>query len=148
MGEWFSGCGALESLTIPFAGSRMDTPIAVSTHFGYIFGTTAPKAADADKFEAVAVTTGEGEHEVSYTYYIPKTLTSVTVVGGTYDEWRKNPESGKDEATEKTYKLPANAFSGCTMIENITLAADVWDSESELEGWNGTLTWLGASTEE
>lgn len=140
MGEWFSGCGALESLTVPFVGSRMDTGMAVSTHFGYIFGTTAPKAADADKFEAVTVTTGE----VSHTYYIPKTLTSVTVTGGTYDEWR----DGNAEPTVKNYALPANAFGGCTTIGNITLAADVWDGESELENWNGTLTWLGASTEE
>ncbi|MDE6274813.1 MAG: leucine-rich repeat domain-containing protein, partial [Clostridiales bacterium] len=82
MGDWFSGCSALESLTVPFVGSRMDSELAVSTHFGYLFGTTAPKAADAEKFEAVQVTPGEGASAKTHTYYIPKTLTDVTILGG------------------------------------------------------------------
>ncbi|MDE6411801.1 MAG: leucine-rich repeat domain-containing protein [Clostridia bacterium] len=131
MGEWFSGCGALQSLTIPFVGSRMDTPIAVSTHFGYIFGTTAPKTADADKYEAVTVT----ENEKSHTYYIPKSLTSVTVLGGQYDEWRKNPSGGDDIKTVKDYVLPANAFSGCTMITEVTLAEGVGEESDAFAGW-------------
>ncbi|MDE7453205.1 MAG: leucine-rich repeat domain-containing protein, partial [Clostridia bacterium] len=137
MGAWFSGCGALESLTVPFAGSRMDTPIAVSTHFGYIFGTTAPKEADADKFEAVTVTKGEGSDAVTYTYYIPKTLTTVTILGGTYSEWRK--VDGEDVETVKDYVLTVDAFEGCTMITNITVAEDVLENAEALEGWNGTV---------
>lgn len=140
MGDWFSGCEALKELTIPFAGARMDSEIAVSTAFGYLFGTTAPKAANADKFEAVSVTTGTGEQAKTHTYYIPKTLAKVTVLGGTHAEWRD------DVATQKTYTLPANAFSGCTMIKEIVLAAGVFDGDA-LEGWSGTLTKLPSSAE-
>lgn len=128
VGDWFSGCGALESLTIPFVGSRMDAPLAVSTAFGYIFGTTAPKQADADKFDAV--------EQGGTTYYIPKSLTSVTILGGQYDEWRN------DEKTVKDYTLPANAFSGCTMIEEIIVAAGVAEDADAFEGWDGKITRL------
>lgn len=125
MGDWFSGCGALKSLTIPFVGSRMDNPLAISTSFGYIFGTTAPKQADADKFAAV--------EQGGDTYYIPKSLTSVTILGGTYSEWRENVE------TKKQYTLPANAFSGCTMIKEITLAAGVSEDANAFQGCDATV---------
>lgn len=141
MGDWFSGCSALESLIVPFVGSRMDSELAVSTYFGYIFGTTAPKAADAAKFEAVQVTTGEGASVKTHMYYIPKTLTHVTILGGSYSEWRNDAETIKD------YKLPANAFSGCTMITHITVAESVLEDENAFTGWNGEITRLESAAE-
>ena len=104
-GELFAGCSALEELTLPFVGSHRDPTANVpfSTDFGFLFGTNAPK--DTEKFTKV------GEK-----YYIPTSLTTVTVNGGT---------------------IKANAFDGCTMIQHIYYADGV---TVESTGWTGPVT--------
>lgn len=79
----FYGCASLESMTLPFIGSCLDDE--ENPNFGYIFG-------------------GEDySYDVAYfgNSYIPSTLTSVTITGGTF--------------------VGENAFRGCSYITNIKL---------------------------
>lgn len=90
--NWFGGCSALKTMTIPFVGSHkqpyrndfdsdadyndwMKDIVARDTYFGYIFGC---EKRDTAQFNAV--------EQNGRTYYIPKSLTSVTVLGGTVDD--------------------------------------------------------------
>ena len=71
----FSGCSSLTSITLPFVGGKKSaTSESSSTVFGYIFGSS--------------IYTGGASTEQYYTlydsatYYIPKSLKSVTITGG------------------------------------------------------------------
>ena len=93
----FSGCSSLESITLPFVGGSVDaTSASSSTLFGYIFGRS--------------ISTGGTETEqyygssYSYYYYIPSTLTTVTITGG---------------------DLYYGAFYNCNNITTITLGDSV-----------------------
>ena len=95
----FSGCLALESLTLPFVGADGYTAtLSESTVFGYIFGKESYDGAlgTEQKYDS------REEHTV--TYYIPSTLTSVTVTGG---------------------KINAYAFSRCQSLESITVSGNM-----------------------
>ncbi len=94
----FSGCSSLQSLTVPFVGtSGTATSASASTLFGYIFGT---------KSYTGGVSTKQSYSSSSTTYYIPSSLTSVTVTGG---------------------KLLYGAFYNCNNLVNVTLAEGVTD---------------------
>ena len=70
----FSGCSALESITIPFVGgSKSATSASSSTLFGYIFGTSNYTG---------GVSTEQYDGYYRSTYYIPSSLKSLTVTGG------------------------------------------------------------------
>lgn len=76
----FSGCSGLTSITIPFVGGRAGITANDSYQlpFGYIFGTVP--------YEGGTATTqyyyGNGKNIINDTYYIPTSLTTVTVTGG------------------------------------------------------------------
>ena len=93
-GSWFNGCTALETLTLPFVGQDVH-PLEVSrTGLGFAFGTNAYGTdATVAKVEQSGVT-----------YYIPKSLKTLTVLGGYIKE---------------------GAFDNCSMLEEITLKRDV-----------------------
>lgn len=101
-GDWFSGCGALRSLTLPFVGNHTSDGEAIETAFGFIFGT---QPQNGDLFAAT--------QQNGNTYYIPKTLTHVTVLSGTVSD---------------------NAFAGCDHIERITLTANVTETMLSFAG--------------
>ncbi len=111
-----SGCGQLESLTIPFVGFKevggvidYDGEAEFIKPLGYIFGDDVFDGAVATKqmfFGKYISGESEGEESNFFvgTYYIPQSLKSVTVLGGT---------------------IYNGAFSNCENIENITLGNDV-----------------------
>ena len=76
----FYGCSSLSSITIPFVGGSA----SANTHFGYIFGASSSSYNDD---------------------YVPESLKSVTVTGGT--------------------TIPEKAFYGCNYLESITIPDSV-----------------------
>lgn len=102
----FEGCKALATLTLPFVGADANPSHAITTVFGYVFGTKAPASADTALYTA----TEQG----GVTYYIPKTLTSVTVDGGTVKRGAfENCGAISVHATEKA-TCETNTFTGYT----------------------------------
>ena len=88
----FSGCSALESITLPFVGgSKSATTTDSSTVFGYIFGTSSYTG---------GVATKQYYSSSGSTYYIPATLKSVTITGD---------------------NIPNGAFYGCSGLTNVTI---------------------------
>ena len=97
----FAGCYNLTEITLPFVG-RNDGSGSSSHLFGYIFGLGSQSS---DNYTNAYQRYGSS----SYTYYyIPSGLATVTVTGG-----------------NGYYDLAYGAFSGCTMIESVTLGDDV-----------------------
>ena len=97
----FAGCYNLTEITLPFVG-RNDGSGSSSHLFGYIFGLGNQSS---DNYTYAYQRYGSS----SYTYYyIPSGLTTVTVTGG-----------------NGYYDLAYGAFSGCTMLESVTLGDDV-----------------------
>lgn len=74
-----SGYSSLRSLTVPYLGASAES----ASPLGYLFGTTSYS----------------GSYKAG-TYYIPSTLTTVTVLGG---------------------EIPASAFAKCTSLTGVTL---------------------------
>ena len=95
----FKGCSSLESITIPFVGAKAGVTSS-DTHqypFGYIFGTSnydGSVATEQEYYDESTTTT------FMETYYIPSSLTSVTVTGG---------------------NILHGAFYGCRGLMNITI---------------------------
>ena len=106
-GKQFAGCSALESLTLAFVGSHKNvtTPSegAFTTAFGFVFGTEAP--ADAAKYTAV--------EQNGATYYVPNSLKTVTVLGGT---------------------ISVGAFDGCSMLDTIRAESGVTVLATSFDG--------------
>lgn len=93
----FFGCGALESLTLPFVGkSGEEVEASPRTLFGYIFG---------DKpFDGTSEVVQRYVDDVFISHYVPDSLRSVTILGGT---------------------IHYGAFYNCVKLENIILPEDI-----------------------
>ncbi len=88
----FSGCSALQSMTLPFVGNTLNqTTPSSKTVFGFIFGTKSYEGGIPVKQNY----SGSG-----ITYYIPTSLTHVTITGG---------------------KLLYGSFYGCSGLTRLTL---------------------------
>ena len=97
----FSGCSALKAITIPFVGQMVRTASEYPRYpMGYIFGSTSYTGGTATSQTSVV---GSG-YSQSSTYYIPTSLRSVTVTGGS---------------------ILSGAFNGCANLTSITLADGV-----------------------
>ena len=94
----FSGCSSLESLTIPFVGgSRKSEGDTYQYPLGYIFGTSSYSGG----ISTTQYYYGQSTENTTYSiYYIPATLSSVTVTGG---------------------NILYGAFYGCGSIDSVTL---------------------------
>lgn len=78
-GGAFKGCGALESITIPFVGgSKRAAKGTDESAFGYIFGKE-PYDGGAGVSQMRGI---EDEKETYSLFYVPKNLKQVTVLGG------------------------------------------------------------------
>ena len=97
----FAGCYNLTEITLPFVG-RNDGSGSSSHLFGYIFGLGSQSS---DNYTYAYQRYGSSSYNY---YYIPSGLTTVTVTGG-----------------NGYYDLAYGAFSGCTMLESVTLGDDV-----------------------
>ena len=105
----FRGCSSLQSITLPFVGSK---PYAAADNtngalpFGHIFGTSSYTGGQ----QVSQYFTNASGGSIGKTYYIPASLRSVTVTGGS---------------------LTYGAFYGCSMLTSVTLKDDVTRVESE-----------------
>ncbi len=121
----FSGCSSLQSITLPFVGGSKKTASDTYQYpFGYIFGKNsytggvAIKQYYCDSSTSITMNT---------TYYIPASLTSVTVTGG-------NILSGAfrncDSLTSVTIgkgvtSIGTSAFYGCNSLTSVTIGNGV-----------------------
>ena len=99
----FSGCSSLESMTIPFVGAKAGVTSSDTYQypFGYIFGTNSYEGGVATNQGYYGSTTSITTNSV---YYIPASLSSVTVAG----EY-----------------VPYGAFYNCSNIESISFGVGV-----------------------
>ena len=110
----FSGCSALESITLPFVGDKAHTEDDPSQYpFGYIFGTSSytggtqtPQNYMFYSFGSLGVRTTN--------YYIPTTLKSVVITGGSYIQY--------------------GAFSNCAGLTNISIPSSIKSIEEAFSG--------------
>ena len=92
------GCSSLENLTIPFVGGSLyASQPSTSTLFGYIFGDYAKYDGSYNATQSYSSSSSD-----SIMYFIPSTLSTVTISGG---------------------KVLYGAFSQCNSITNIIITA-------------------------
>ena len=100
--EAFNGCSSLESITLPFVGGSRKTPSSTYQYpLGYIFGTTEYEGGTAIKQTYIGSNTSK---TTSSTYYIPTTLTDITILSG---------------------HLLRGSLHGCSQIVNLTIGEGV-----------------------
>ncbi len=145
------GCVALQTLTVPFVGEKEDPSgnDAVYYPFGYLFGTTAREGTTATT-QSYLKYTGGNSSTVNGTYYVPDSLRTVTVLGGSrvvrgafqnckyvtsvtlpQDISNLQPNAFRGSGIT-SISLPAtvtgiysSAFEGCTALQSITIPANV-----------------------
>ncbi len=123
----FAGCSALEEITLPFVGLKTSSSRSdVENLFGSIFGEVSYNGS-----VAVAQTTYTSKE--TKTYYIPSSLTKLTITGSTY--MTNNYNDGlefnaiQNVTSIKTVDLSQSdmkiigdtAFLGCTGLDNVIL---------------------------
>ena len=95
----FAGCGALESMTLPFTGKSREALEWNVDHcecsLGYIFGS--------DPYQGSTGVKAYGSNGFSY-YYLPAKLASIAVMG--------------------TERIRSYAFYNCTTLTNVTIDAN------------------------
>lgn len=121
IGAWaFAGCKSLKSITIPFVGSRKATDSDSSWEpFGYLFSTDT-------YFGGVATEQHYSRDGLlnSKIYYIPESLKSVTVTGGSIVPYAFENCYMLTDITlkEETTGIGDYAFLACTRLTNITIS--------------------------
>ena len=107
------GCGNLRQLTIPFVGANKKATSSSAKPFGYIFGETG----FANCIDV--------EHINGTFYYVPKSLTTVTVTGGSLYAYAFHncTRVVTINLRDNVNTLEPNAFSGCTSLENLNIAS-------------------------
>ena len=122
------GCGSLESVTIPFVGgSASETTASASTLFGYIFGTT--------NYTGATAVTQKYSSSGSVTYYVPDSLTEVTVTGGGILSGAFYSYTGLTSVTigDSVTSIGNSAFKDCTGLTEINFNATAM---SDLSSYN------------
>ncbi len=117
-----SGCGKLESITIPFVGAKAGVK-STDTYqypFGYIFGVSPYTGGTATNQYYYGSSTSS---RTSTMYYIPASLRSVTVTGG---NMLYGAFSGCSKLTSITIpdgvtSIEGSVFEGCSTLESITI---------------------------
>ena len=98
----FSGCGNLQSLTLPFIGAYKTYQQSDYLYpFGYIFGN---RYFVGSEYTEQYYRTASGTKQSREGYYIPEKLTTVTVLGG---------------------EIPFSAFRDCAHLTTVNLPADL-----------------------
>ncbi len=121
----FSGCGSLTSITLPFVGDSVNKSTDFYQYpFGYIFG---------DDFYTGGVVVYQNYYGSSTSsatndyYYIPKSLTSVTITGGNilYGAFSYCTSLTSITLSNSITSIGEYAFSSCTGLRSITLPDSV-----------------------
>ncbi len=95
----FSGCTALETLTLPFVGATKDGE--ENTYFGYVFGAT---------------------QYTENANYVPTTLTEVILTGGTkigYSAFYGCSSLVNITIPDSVASIGTSAFGGCSSLTNV-----------------------------
>ena len=115
----FRGCITLENLTLPFVGESVAATPSAKTLFGFIFGTTNYTGSYVAKqyFSSSGFTN----------YYIPTSLTTLTLTGGnvlfgTFDACNKLKNITLPEALAD---IGAYSFRGCSSLLGISIPETV-----------------------
>lgn len=129
----FSGCNKLENLTLPFVGSGKDPESASQeTLFAYIFGTTSFA-------EAYAVKQYYSDSAYS-TYYLPNSLTKVTITGGKllYGAFDHCSNIKQISIPDTVTSIAPYVFRDCKGLEDIVIADGVTEiGKYALSGCSG-----------
>lgn len=133
----FEGCTALTDLTIPFIGASMSASDGYNQVLGYLFGYLTQSYQEYydsffssdDRFVGMTLQYEDtyNEDEYRYYYYIPSSLTTLTVTGGEmYSSALKGCEYLKT-VTIGDGVTSLCGFSGCTALESVTIGNGVTD---------------------
>ena len=122
----FSGCSSLESITIPFVGTKAGVTSSDTYQypFGYIFGTSSYTGGVATWQyyfgDSTSLTTPD-------TYYIPSSLKSVTVTGGSilYGAFYNCKGLTSVTIPNSVTSIGNYAFSGCSGLTSVTIGNSV-----------------------
>ena len=116
----FSGCNSLESITLPFIGEQIKSSIDTYQYpFGYIFGTSSYNGG----VDTIQWYHGSSASSTTSTkYYIPRSLSSVTITGGdiNYGAFQNCINLTSIRITNNITSIGASAFEGCRSLTSIT----------------------------
>ena len=121
----FSGCYGLEKMTIPFVGgSRKTLSDTCQYPFGYVFGEISYDGGVATKQSYYGASTSS---TTSSTYYIPASLKTVTVTGGTilYGAFSNCTSLTSVALGDSVTGIGKYAFQGCTKLISVTIPGSV-----------------------
>ena len=112
----FSGCGALTSMTVPWLGYTTEYDSLKFT-LGYYFGSSSYSGGVKTTQEIIAASGSIA----NTSYYIPKALKHVTVLGGTVYHGAFYNCSNLESVTfgAGVTAVQANAFYGCTALKAV-----------------------------
>ncbi len=112
----FSGCGALEEITLPFVGQKAGALNAAKT-FGYIFGTV--------EYTGGVSVTQSYNASGSATYYVPESLKNVVVKGELPMYAFHNITKVETVTFEAEETIAKSAFNGCAGLKSVIIPATV-----------------------
>ncbi len=118
----FHGCSSIESITLPFVGgSNSTTTESESTLFGYIFGASSYTGGVATEQQYTSSSSSR------ITYFIPKTLKSVTITGGNilYGAFYNCSGLVSVIIPDNVESIGSSAFKGCPGLTMITIPDSV-----------------------
>lgn len=128
----FSGAVNLKSLTLPYVGGSVDA-VNEEKLFAYIFGSVSYDSGVTSATVKTNVVYDDGGTDVSgnseLTYYLPTSLTEVTITGGTLPACAFLNASTLKKVTlpdsEDIKVISSSAFSGCTSLIEFKLPKHV-----------------------
>ena len=120
----FKGCNNLTSMTLPFIGASVTAHSGYDEVFGYIFGYTTRDYSSASVSGATYQYYGNSKY---YHYYIPSSITSVTITGRTIPYRAFYNCTGLTSVTipDSVTSIGEYAFSGCNNLSSIYYVGDV-----------------------
>lgn len=126
----FSGTVNLKSLTLPYIGGSIDAKNEEKL-FAYIFGSVSYDSGVTSSKVKTNIVYDDGGADVSgnteLTYYIPTSLTEVTITGGSLPvcAFLNASTLKKVNLHIDVKEIPSSAFSGCSSLVEFKLPATV-----------------------